>query len=465
MKSYDEFLASKAFAAPPAGFVLPPDALSDKLFAFQRDVVLWALARGRAALFEDCGMGKSFQQLEWANCVATASGGKVLVVAPLAVALQTEREAARFGIRAVYARNADGVQGPDAPRIIITNYERLEAFLPWVGAGVVLDESSILKAYDGKTRSLIIGAFRDTPYRLACTATPAPNDYMELGNHAEFLGVMKREEMLATFFTHDGGDTSKWRLKGHAEKTFWEWVCSWAVMLRKPSDLGHDDGAFTLPPLTFHEHVVAVDHTTAHAAGSLFKLEANTLQERREARRASIGERVALAAGVVAREPDEQWLVWCDLNAEGDALADAIDGAVQVSGSDDVDVKSQRLIDFAEGRSRVLVSKPSIAGYGLNLQRCARVLFVGLSDSYEDLYQAVRRCWRFGQMRPVHVHLVISELEGRVLANIRRKEADAERMAAAMVANMSALQARKPQRPVYKPVAEFLSPAWLWSTT
>lgn len=462
--NYQEFIDSKSHATKPVGINVHPNNLHDGLFPFQRDVVRWALARGRAALFEDCGMGKSIQQLVWADVVSRLSHGQVLILAPLAVALQTVREGARFGIACQYAKTPADV-AIDA-RIVITNYERLEAFLPWAGVGVVIDESSILKAYDGKTRSLIIGAFKNTPFRLACTATPAPNDYMELGNHAEFLGIMRREEMLATYFTHDGGDTAKWRLKGHAEKLFWQWVCSWAVMLRKPSDLGHDDGAFKLPPLEFHQHVVGVDHRTAHQSGALFKLEANTLQERRDARRASISERVRLAAEVVEREPSESFLIWCNLNSEGDALASAIPGAVQVAGADDVDVKTQRALDFAEGRTRVLISKPSIFGFGLNFQACARVIFVGLSDSYEELYQAVRRCWRFGQNRPVDCHIIISELEGAVLANIRRKEADAERMATEMVQNMSSLQtATTSIRSHYLPAASITTPSWLRSAS
>lgn len=461
---YEQFIASKFSWSKNVGIDASHESLPSGLFPFQRDVVRWALARGRAALFEDCGMGKSFQQLAWASIVASASSGRVLIVAPLAVALQTVREGERFGIACEYAKSPD--DATDGASIIVTNYERLEKFLPWTGVGVVLDESSILKAYDGKTRSLIISAFKDTPFRLACTATPAPNDYMELGNHAEFLGVMRREEMLATYFTHDGGDTAKWRLKGHAERLFWQWVCSWAVMLRKPSDLGHDDGAFTLPPLEFHQHVVTVDHRTAYQSGTLFKLEANTLKERRDARRASINERVTLAAEIVAKEPNESFLIWCNLNSEGDALEDAIPGAVQVSGADDVDIKTKCAIDFAEGRIRVLISKPSIFGFGLNFQSCARVLFVGLSDSYEDLYQAVRRCWRFGQKRPVDCHLIISELEGAVLSNIRRKESDAERMAVEMVANMASLQTVTSQtRSRYLPSTSLATPSWMGSAS
>lgn len=359
----------------------------------------------------------------------------MLLLAPLAVAHQTVEEAKRFGIDAIYAKTPEDA---GEHQIVVTNYERLEKFLPWTGDGVVLDESSILKAYDGKTRTMIIESFSNTPYRLACTATPAPNDFMELGNHAQFLGVMTREEMLAMYFTHDGGDTSKWRIKGHAERIFWKWVCGWSVMARKPSDLGFSDDGFVLPALDFHEHVVKTDDPQiAHRRGLLFDLEARTLKDRRDARRASLPNRVAKAAEIVATRPDEPWVVWCNLNDEGDALTTAIPGAVQVAGRDDDESKSERMLGFSGGSVRVLVSKPSIAGWGMNWQHCRNVVFVGLSDSFEELYQSVRRCWRFGQKQSVDVHVVIGESEGAVLRNIQRKEADANKMNDEMVRNMS----------------------------
>lgn len=433
-RSYDEFLRAKALSSPSAH--IEHGDMHPDLFEYQASIVRWALAKGRAAIFADCGLGKTLMQLAWAHEVTKQ--GQVLLLAPLAVAHQTVAEASRFGIDATYARNPS--EAGDC-KIVVTNYERLESFLPWCGAGVVLDESSILKAYDGKTRTMIIEAFSRTPYRLACTATPAPNDFMELGNHSQFLGVMTREEMLAMFFTHDGGDTAKWRLKGHAEREFWRWVCGWSVMVRKPSDLGFSDDGFTLPPLSLHEHVVrSTSSADAFKRGLLFDLEAQTLQERRDARRASMPARVRLASDIVAQRPDESWLVWCNLNAEGDALTAAIDGAVQVAGADDNDAKSERMLSFARGDTRVMVSKPSICGFGMNFQACSNVVFVGLSDSYEELYQAVRRCWRFGQKRAVDVHLVIGEAEGAVLKNIQRKEADAKRLAEEMVKNMIGMQ-------------------------
>lgn len=431
---YAQFISTKLLLTPPAGLTVAPE-LSSKLFAFQKDIVKWALLRGRAAIFADCGMGKSAMQLEWAKHVVEHTGGKVLILAPLAVATQTVREGAKFGVITKYARSSDEV----GEGITVANYEMLHAFDPRCFQGVVLDESSILKAYDGKTRTQIIEAFQQTPYRLACTATPAPNDHVELGNHAEFLGIMSRTEMLATFFCHDGGETQTWRLKGHAEHEFWRWVCSWAVMARKPSDLGHDDSGFKLPPLNMHQHIVGVDHTGARAAGMLFAMEARTLQEQRGARRGSLESRVSKCADLVTAT-DGAWLVWCELNDEGDALTAAIPDAVQIKGADTAEEKERRMLDFAAGRIRVLVTKPSIAGFGMNWQHCANVAFVGVSHSYEQTYQAIRRCWRFGQNRTVTVHVISAETEGAVATNLARKERDAQRMADAMVAHMMEFQ-------------------------
>ena len=371
-------------------------------------------------------MGKTPMQLAWAAQVP----GKVLILAPLAVSQQTVREGRKFGIDLTYARSTSEA------RITITNYEMLDHFDPADYAGIVLDESSILKAYDGKFRSQIIESFKSTPFRLACTATPSPNDHMELGNHAEFLGVLNRTEMLSTFFVHDGGDTSKWRIKGHAESDFWRWVTSWAVMIRKPSDLGYEDGGFILPELVMHPHIVQAEHTPD---GILFALEATTLQERQQARKLTTPERVAKVAEIVATKPDEPWLIWCNLNTESESAASAIPGAVEITGSDSMEQKESRMLGFSEGKHRVIVTKPSIAGFGMNWQHCPNVVFLGLSDSYEQFYQAIRRCWRFGQEKPVHCHIVTSDLEGAVVSNIQRKETDAARMAEGMVAHMHEL--------------------------
>ena len=400
--------------------------MAPHLFDFQRDMTRWALRRGRAAIFADCGMGKTPMQLEWAKHVPR----RVLILAPLAVAQQTEREGEKFGVAVKYARHQ---QDTDS-RIVVTNYDMLDHFDPSAFHGIVLDESSILKSYDGAFRTALTERFRQTPFRLACTATPAPNDYMELGNHAEFLGVMTRPEMLAMFFVHDGGETQQWRLKGHAQDVFWRWLCSWAVMIRKPSDLGYKDTGFTLPPLHYHRHAVEVEA----APGEMFAVEAQTLPERLAARRGSIAERVAECAAVVNATPGP-WVVWCNLNAESSAAAAAIAGAVEVYGGMSLDAKADAMLRFSRGEIRVLVTKPSIAGFGMNWQHCAQVTFLGLSDSYEQFYQAVRRSWRFGQTQPVHVHIITAETEGAVVANIQRKEADAQTMAAGMVAHMHEL--------------------------
>ncbi len=462
MSNYEDFVAGKLLVSPPSGLAKVPK-LASHLFPFQRDIVRWALKRGRAAIFADCGMGKSAMQLEWANHVAKHTKGNVLILAPLAVAHQTVREGVKFNIPTKYARNASEVE----PGITVANYEMLHAFDPTVFSGVVLDESSILKAYDGRTKAQIIDSFKNTPYRLACTATPAPNDHVELGNHTEFLGIMSRTEMLATFFCHDGGETQTWRLKGHAEDEFWKWVCSWAVMIRKPSDLGYSDDTFTLPPLNMHQHVVSVGLDGARAVGMLFASEARTLQEQRQARRASLSDRVTKCASLINAD-NEQWLVWCELNDEGDALTAAIDGATQIKGSDTPEEKEARMLGFSEGRIRVLVTKPSIAGFGINWQHCANVAFVGVSHSYEQTYQAIRRCWRFGQTRPVHVHVISAETEGAVTANLQRKEADAKRMADAMVEHMRDIQQEEitgtaRQSLPYNPRTALTLPSWCFS--
>jgi len=425
---YDEFIASKAVSDVATGFKVVPK-ISSSLFPFQRDIVSWALTRGRAAIFADCGLGKTPMQLEWARHVP----GDVLILAPLAVAAQTAREGKKFGIPVNRCQSQADVK----PGINIANYERLEAFDASKFTGVVLDESSILKSYDGKTRTLIIEAFSRIPFRLAATATPSPNDYMELGNHAEFLGVMAREEMLAMYFVHDGAETQKWRIKGHAQADFWQWVCSWAVMIRKPSDLGYDDGKFQLPALEMKEHIV---RATQAADGDLFAMPAATLHERIGARRATIDDRANKAAEMV-NASKEPWIVWCNLNGESERLVKLIPDAVEVRGSNTPEQKEAAMMGFSGGTIRVLVTKPSIAGFGMNWQHCNNIAFVGLTDSYEEFYQAVRRCWRFGQQKPVAAHLIVADIEGAVLLNIKRKENDAAKMAQEMVKNMRDLNA------------------------
>ena len=425
--SYHDFLKTKEIKSISAGF--EPGEDNPNLFEWQSDIVRWARLKGRAAIFADCGLGKTPMQLQWASQVSRHEGKPVLICAPLAVATQTQKEGNKFDVPVTVCRNKDQVQ----PGVNITNYEMLDHFDAEIFAGVVLDESSILKDATSATRKMLMEKFKNTPYKLCCTATPSPNDFMELGTHSDFLGVMNQPEMLATFFIHDGGNTSKWRLKGHAEAKFFEWVASWACCITNPADLGYDGSDFVLPELRIEE-IITETKEMADSTGQMlmFAETKQTLSERREARRNSLGDRVQAAADI-ANATTEQVLVWCDLNAESEALAAAIDGAVEVRGSQTPDYKETAMNGFSDGVNRVLVSKPSIAGWGMNWQQCNTMIFVGLSDSFEAYYQAVRRCWRFGQMRPVTVYIIISDAEGCVKANIERKQADAQRMTRELV--------------------------------
>jgi len=418
--NYQEFIAAKEIRLRDVGLSEVP-SLNPMLFDFQQHIVSQSLLKGRYAIFCDCGLGKTPMQLEWASKIP----GRVLILAPLAVAQQTVREGKKFGIESAYEREDSGRH-----KITVTNYEMLENFSASSFGGIVLDESSILKSYSGAMRNLIISTWERSAFRLACTATPAPNDFMELGNHSEFIGSLTRTEMLSTFFVHDGGDTSKWRLKRHAQKDFWKWVCSWAVMARKPSDLGFSDERFQLPPINYYDVSVSVDKPTD---GRLFSLPAITLEERRRARQESVIERVEKVAEIAAHRQSEPWLIWCNLNRESEAAARIIPDAVELRGSDEREDKAAKMLDFASGGIRVLVTKPSIAGFGMNWQHCPNVQFLGLSDSYEQFYQAIRRCWRFGQTKPVHCFIVTASNEGAVTENIKRKERDASKLAEGMI--------------------------------
>lgn len=456
---YEDFLARKRMIDPDTGMVSVPD-LPDFLFPHQRDIVSWALRRGRAAVFAGTGLGKTAMELTWADAVSSHTDKPVLVFAPLAVAAQHIREADKFKLPVQLVRTQADVR----LGVNVTNYQKIEHFDLSRFGGIVLDESSILKSTDGKYRTRLIDECAAVPFRLAATATPAPNDFMELGNHAEFIGAMSYTDMLATFFTHDGGETQKWRLKGHAEDEFWKWMASWSVMLRKPSDLGYPDEGYNLPPLRQQQHMVAADYTPSMDTGLLFPMEARTMQERLGARRDTVDERVALAAQITPGDRPFVW--WCNLNSESEALAKAIPGAVELRGSDSDDAKEQKIAGFLDGTIRVLVTKSSIAGFGLNFQHCADTGFVGLNDSFEQVFQAVRRFWRFGQTKPVTAHFIAAETEGAVVANLRRKEADAERMAASMVMHMADLSSQAVRGvartiPDYNPQQPIELPAFL----
>lgn len=435
---YLDFLRGKVAADVPSGLrQVPP--LSAALKPFQAAITGWALRRGRAAMFEGTGLGKTLQQLVWARAVSDEEDAPVLVLTPLAVAEQTVAEAAKFGISSVaYAADPSFAKTD----IVVTNYERFEKFNIADFAGIVLDESSIIKSQDGATRAMLTEVCRNTPWRLCCSATPAPNDYTELGQHAEFLGVMSAKEMLSMFFVHDGSiradDHSQtndgWRLKRHAAGDFWRWLASWSVMVRHPSDLGFDEPGYDLPALNLHQVTVAAEQKPT--AGMLFPTAASTLGERIGVRKDTAEARVAAAVEIVAREPSESWLVWCNLNSEADAIERLLPNALQVAGRHPVETKVSRLLGFKEGRPPILVSKPSLAGYGMNWQHCSRMVFVGLTDSFEQVYQAIRRCWRFGQARPVAVYFIASDLEGAVVANLRRKEKAFDEMLNAMSGHM-----------------------------
>lgn len=422
--TYQEFLTQKRIRSHSHGFTAARDQLNPHAFEWQKDIVRWMLQKGRCEGFEDCGLGKTLQQLDWAHQVCRHENTDVLLLSPLSVAAQTRREGEKFGIPVTVIENqADIRKG-----INITNYEKLHKFDLSRFGGVGLDESSILKSHGSRMREELTRRCADIPYRTGWSATPAPNDYMEIGNHAEFLGIMTRSEMLSTFFVHDSGDTAKWRLKGHAEQKFWEWIASWAVVIQRPSDLGYPDDGYRLPPLRIHEHIVKTGHLEDSEGQMLLLPQVRqTLNERRAARRDSLAQRVAKAAEI-ANAASDQVLVWCDLNAESQLLTRSIRDAVEVKGSDSDNHKVKAMTGFSAGSVRVLVSKPSIAGWGMNWQNCSKMIFVGLSDSYEAWYQAVRRCWRFGQTRPVDVHLVVSDAEGAVRENLRRKHRDAARM-------------------------------------
>ena len=424
---YEAFIEKKRVEALDSGFV--QEDINAALFPFQRDIVKWALKRGRAAIFADTGLGKTAMQLEWAHHVNKHTGRPVLIVAPLCVAQQTVREGLKFDIEVNYCRSQVTTTGG----VNITNYEMLDKFTISDFAGVVLDESSILKSHDGKTRTHLIDVCQRVPYRLSCTATPSPNDYMELGNQAEFLGIMSMSEMLAMFFTHDSGETSKWRLKGHGARKFWEWMATWSVAIRRPSDIGYSDERYILPALKIQESII--DSADPFNEG-LFPKAAQSLTESRLAKRSSIGDRVQFIADKINASPDEQWLVWCHLNDESAALAKLIHSAQEVRGGDSIDKKEATLTSFTEGKLRVLVTKPSIAGFGMNWQHCHNVAFVGLTHSYEEFYQAIRRCWRFGQQHEVNVAVAVANTEVGVLESIRRKSNQHESMSELMVTHM-----------------------------
>jgi hypothetical protein len=457
--NYEDFLDRKLHTGAAHGF--DPIWLPPQLFPFQVSLVTWAIQKGRAAIFADCGLGKTAMQLTWAENVVRHTGKPVLILTPLAVAPQTIREGEKFGIEC--HRSSDGtIPG----RIVITNYERLEHFNPADFAGVVCDESSILKSFDGARRNEITDFMRKVPYRLLATATAAPNDFIELGTSSEALGYMGHMDMLAKFFKNDQnnlssrrmyGEAPKWRFKGHAEKPFWRWVTSWARACRKPSDLGFTDGQFILPHLHEVDHLIETDTVPE---GMLFALPATDLREQRAEKKRTVRGRCEQVASMVTNT-GKPALVWCHLNEEGNLLEQLIPDSIQVSGSDRDDLKEKRLIDFAEGRARVLITKPKIGAWGLNFQQCSHITYFP-SHSFEQYYQSVRRCWRFGQKNPVTVDIILTEGERRIMENLQRKREQAEHMFANLVSEMN--HSLEIQRKAYDTTTITL-PSWLSSPT
>lgn len=461
LATYQDLLARKRVAFEPRGLSAVP-ALNPAMFPHQAHTTEFLLRSGCGAAFLDTGLGKSLVALEWGRVVAEHTNKPVLMLAPLAVGPQHQREAEKFGIEAEYQREP----GRRVP-IVITNYERVDRFDPDLFAGVILDESSILKSFTGATTRKLIETFKRTPYRLACTATPAPNDHMELGNHSQFLGAMDSREMLSRWFINDTSEASQaWRLKGHAVTSYWDWVASWARCVSRPSDLGFSDAGFILPDLEETVHRVGIDLTVGagedrDGQSLMFRAtEASATSIHRE-KKITVDARADAIAEAVAADPSEPWVIWCDTDGEADALTDRIGGAVEVRGSMKPEQKEERLVAFSSGEVRVLVSKPRICGYGLNWQHCARMAFVGMSYSYEAYYQAVRRCWRFGQTRPVEVHIALADTERPIFDAVRLKAKAHEMMKAEMVTAMRRAHQSAEAKVSYQPRKRMEAPAWL----
>lgn len=419
--SYHDLLDRRKARAALDGRVIEPDEIHPMLHPFQRDIVQWAVAGARRAVWADTGLGKTFMQLEWCRLSADTA----LIVAPLGVTDQTVEEAVKLGLTVRYIRNSDAVDGPG---IYITNYEMVEHFDPALFGAIALDEASILKNSTGKTRTMLIEHFQNVPNRTAWTATPGPNDPEELTNQSEFLGQMSRTNMLAAYFIHD---QDGWRMKGHAAQPMIEWMSSWAVAIRRPSDLGYDDTGYDLPGLEIIPELV--ETFIEPEAGELFAASLGGTTGRAKVRKQSLQDRVDRCVELINAEPDEPWLIWCGLNDEADAITRAIPGAVNVQGSMEPEDKVTALRGFAHGDVQVLVTKPKIAGMGLNFQRAARMAFVGLSDSYESYYQCIRREYRYGQKRVVKAHIILSSIEQQISGNVARKEKQANRVIDGMI--------------------------------
>lgn len=424
---YQAFLATKSKRFAGEGFACDDLRLPDEMFSWQRKIVGWATRKGRCAIWADTGLGKTIMQLAWADQVVNNTSQSVLILTPLAVSAQTIKEAKRFGLQATIAHSADEI---NKPSVYVTNYQKLHRFDASVFGGVVLDESSILKSFQGKTKTLLTETFSQTPYRLACTATPAPNDHLELGNHSDFLGIMPQKEMLARWFLNDLMGNMSWRLKGHAIKDFWRWVASWALVLRSPNDLGYDATGYNLPKLNIHH--VTIPTTGIHLDGALFPDASLSATNLHEVLRQTAPIRAKKAAELVN---GSLVLLWTHTNYEADEVRKlmTID---EVRGSDSDEEKERMLLGFADGTIKRLLTKPSIAGFGMNWQRCHTMIFVGMNYSYEQFYQAVRRCWRYGQKKPVDAYLLATDMEWRLFDSLAKKQAAHTTMQDEMIAMM-----------------------------
>ena len=460
--TYKEFIDSKLLVKTNNVLNIDKSELNNTLFDYQKDLVVWALKLGKSAIFADTGLGKTFMQLEWARIINEKKNKPVLIVAPLAVTSQTQDEALKLNLHIKYVKEqSECING-----INITNYERLDKFKSDYFIGIVLDESSILKSFSGVYKKLLIDNFKNTEFKLACSATPAPNDYMELGNHSEFLNVMNLTEMLSMFFVHDGGDTSHWRLKGHAVERFWEWVSSWSAIIKSPSDLGYDGQKHKLPELIENDIIIQSDN---YNNDMLFSMPANTLDERRLAQKNSFNDRIKKTVEIVKSNPDEQWLIWCNYNDEANELKKLLSESVNVQGSDEPEIKAKNLLSFGKGEIKYLITKPKIASFGLNWQSCHNIIFCSLNDSYEQYYQSIRRCYRFGQKNKVNVYRVLSYDEINILDNIERKHNEFQYMQKKMSIYTKKyvrenLQVKfKEMDKSYNPQIEIKLPEWLVS--
>ncbi len=436
--NYEEFLKSKEFKIENKGFEVSNSQIHPILFPFQKDIVMWATKKGRCAIFLDTGLGKTFIQLEWARLI----GGTCLIMAPLSVARQTVREAKKINIDCHYTRSKkDLIQG-----INITNYEMIENFELYPFNSIVLDESSILKSLSGKTKKKLISIFKDIPFKLCCTATPAPNDYTELGNHSEFLNVCSMQEMLAMFFinankehtfifdntiitkkgSNKGGQ--EWRIKHHAEDPFFKWLSKWAILMTKPSDLGYEDDKFILPELRINQIFVKCDYKSDE---NLFFMGLSGLRDRVDVRKNSIEEKVKLIPNLIN---EEQFIIWCGLDKESRAASNLFNGnSIEVKGTDNPEIKAKAFEDFQDGKYKVLITKPKIGGFGMNFQNANNMIFIGMNDSWETYYQAIRREWRYGQKNPVNVYILLSNLEHEIFNNVMRKDKQAQRLKIKMI--------------------------------